>query len=347
MAFFKHFYFCFLLISSLFCYANEDCLYALASLKYHLELKINHDQDNPIEFSENDVASLWQRVESLEEMILAKNDYYEFLQDNNEEKIIQSHNRVEKYWDLLRENVNSESEGIFDQHLADNGAFYDKKNASRMQPHLLPEGPLKQILHTIFITFPNALDNNETYANAGFTIRFAQPHTFITVSSHPLLEGYLVKAYLNNETRRKENRPGWEWLVRRCEGVKNVQHLIKQKKLKHFVAPHKWIYITPNPGKKSVILIVTDMQLAGHAASVDAWKNKITKEHLDELFCILSHGYSSSYVVANIPYTIYGKFACIDTEHPKRKIDYSYAGRFLNPTMRSYWHKLIRKGGKK
>jgi hypothetical protein len=93
------------------------------------------------------------------------------------------------------------------------------------------------------------------------------------------------------------------------------------------------------------ILVVTDMQIVPTSRSRYAWSVEATKSQIDELFCILSHGYSSNRLPFNTPLTISGKFACIDTEHPQRKLPLHRAGNFLSDEMREYWEQLVRTGG--
>lgn len=221
----------------------------------------------------------------------------------------------------------------------------DQEMQSMMQPYFLPlNHPLKNSLDIIFSN-GRVTENQETFANAGFITLFTQPTSLITVARHPSLPGVLLKLYLDSETREKDGIPGWKWLVNRCKGAENVRKLIKRKKLKYFCVPDKWIYPLPDThslAEHPVILIVTDMDLTSESDTKYAWKHLATTKHLDELFCILSHGFSSCYLATNIPYTKSGKFACIDTEHPKRKLSYNHVKAYLSPPMRAYWNELIK-----
>lgn len=233
------------------------------------------------------------------------------------------------------------------------GALRKKESYSKLIAFfLLPEHhPSKAALDTIFSTYPNAIENIAAFQQAGFITLFQQPSSYIFVASHPFLSNYLLKGFLDTEKREKENKPGWKWLVDRCVGAYNVRRLIARHKLKHFVVPDKWLYdLSPFSSvplaEPKLLLLVTDMKLAGHYETVEAWKNA-TKEQLDELYCILSHGYASAYLIANMPYTKEGKFACIDTEHPKRKVNCKRVKTFLSAKMGKYWDHLMKTGGKK
>jgi hypothetical protein len=212
-----------------------------------------------------------------------------------------------------------------------------------IKPYLLPaHHPLKVPLDQIFF-HSNVLKNVQTFANAGFETLHVRANSYICIAKHPLLPGYLVKAYLDDEIRWKDGIPGWKWLVNRCKGAENIRKLIRKKNLNHFVVPDKWLYPLPNGSQQPVILIVTDMDLASRAETRRAWKTRVTEEHLDELFCILRHGYASCDIVNNIPYTKTGKFACIDTEHPKRKLKYEGVKNSFSEKMKSYWETLMNK----
>lgn len=239
----------------------------------------------------------------------------------------------------------------FDDH-----PYLSKKTKETIEPFLLPKGhSLKKRLDSIFLS-PGITRDEASFAKKGFKTLSVRHTSFIRIAKHPLFPNHLFKLFLDSEKRKKEDISGWKWLARRCEGARNIKELIKKKKLRHFVVPEKWLYPLPPPSEKHVkikhhqpvILIVENMKLASWSENVDAWRNKITKEHLRELYCILSHGYSSCYVRQNIPYTRNGKFACIDTEHPKRNLkpQYAHVKTYLSNEMKQYWELLIRTGGR-
>lgn len=222
--------------------------------------------------------------------------------------------------------------------------------AERVKPYIIPaDHPAKEELDLIF-TQPRVTKDLNTLAAAGFITVSIRPYSFAVVVQHPNLPGYLQKLYLDTEQRKKNGKEGWEWLIQRCEGAENIRKLIKKKKLKYFSVPDKWIYVVPETSRKAkgqpCILLVTDMDLVSQAESVEAWKTIITKEHLNELYTILSNGFASSHVGWNIPYSKSGKFACIDTEYPKRAPNYPEVEDYLSDEMKIYWRQLVKSGGK-
>jgi hypothetical protein len=221
----------------------------------------------------------------------------------------------------------------------------------RMRRHLIPlNHPAKLALDAIF-NQSNALQDLESFEAAGFTTISHNTASYTRVAIHPSLQGYVIKAYLDTELRRRRG-PCWQSLSERCEGAENIRNLINHKKLRHFTVPDKWLYPVPHKfnnqqdKKKRFILIATDMQLTPSAENKAAWGEHLTRRQLKELYCIFSHGYASIFLPANIPYTRHHKFACIDTEFAKRKIDYRQVRRFLPQHMLDYWEHLVQQGKK-
>lgn len=228
------------------------------------------------------------------------------------------------------------------------------KEARTIKPWLLPKNhPMKTPLDTIF-TASRALKDKHTFAAAGFDTFKVQPRSFIRVARHPALPGYLVKIYLDDEQRLKRNRQGWHWFAKRCEGAKRIAKIIKNKKIKHFKVAGKWIYPLPAKPKapsgseyspKGEILLVEDMHIVSNSKSREAWKTVMRKAHLNELYTIIAYGKGSSYRPDNIPYSIDGKFAFIDTEYPDTEPNFATPIEYFSAEMRTYWRQLIKQGG--
>lgn len=214
-----------------------------------------------------------------------------------------------------------------------------------MKRYILPENhPAKPALDAIFLS-TRATKDEATFQASGFTTLFAKPRSFIRVVRHPSLPGYLLKVYLDSEQRQKRNRTGWERLVFRCEGAEKIRKIIQKRKIKHFQVPGKWLYaLPPHPGCTSMeqpfLLLVDDMDLVSNGENRAAWKTVITREHLDELYLIITKAGGCSYRPDNIWLTKHGKFAFIDTEYPRQKFDYKSISSYLSDEMRGYWVSL-------
>lgn len=232
-------------------------------------------------------------------------------------------------------------------HLYDNPILTPEMR-DRIAPHLLPlRHKMKPVLDAIFST-SRAIENEDSLAAAGFITLHSKQSSFVKVLKHPEVPGYLFKIYMDTETRLKQDKPGWEWLTQRCEGAKRIRDFIKNKKIKHFSVPDKWLYLLPidpptkGPIHQPVVLLVTDMNLVSKPEILEAWKTVPTREYLDELYYILSHGCGSRFLSSNIPYTKSGKFAFIDTEYPDRKITLWKVKEFLSDEMQLYWDELCK-----
>lgn len=228
------------------------------------------------------------------------------------------------------------------------------KHYKAIKPWILPENhPMKARLDAIFQR-SRAIQDAESFAAAGFQTFKVQPRSFIRVARHPDLPGYVLKVYLDTELRKKKGKPGWSWFAKRCVGAKKIQDIIKKKQIKHFKVTHKWIYPIPlfsqtlsgpNYDPKAEILIAEDMNIVSNEKSIEAWKTVMTPAHLDELYLIIAFAGGHSYRPDNIPYSLDGKFAFIDTEYPDLKPDFKTSMMYFSPEMVQYWQKLIDQGG--
>jgi hypothetical protein len=208
------------------------------------------------------------------------------------------------------------------------------------QTYALPaEHPLRSTLDRLFQS-SQVLQNQKSLEKAGFIILHTRPSTLI-VAKHEALPGYLIKVFPRSSRRpQEENRKN---LMNRCIGAHNIRNLIRQEGLKYFTVPDKWLYLTPTE-EPEWVLLVTHVDIVPSKKSKDAWKNRITHKHLEELYCIISHGYASSRLPANIPYTRSGLFSCIDTEQPQREPRYANVKAHLSKKMGQYWDELVRAG---
>lgn len=197
--------------------------------------------------------------------------------------------------------------------------------------------PLYAIANRLFAS-SKTLESLKSFKEAGFKVLEIRPSTLV-LAKHPGLPGFLIKVYLHSSVRTEEEK--WTNLINRCRGAENIRRLIQREKLRYFTVPDKWLYITE---EGDPVLIVTYMDIVSKEESKYVWKNSITKEHLKELYTIISHGYASTLLPHNIPYTRSGVFACIDTEVPQRVPRYSHAKAHLSSKMGQYWDKLVQSG---
>lgn len=213
-----------------------------------------------------------------------------------------------------------------------------------IKPYLIKaDHPVKPILDILFSQSRVTASLDDLIA-AGFKIHHIKESSFTIVASHPFLQGYLLKLYLDSDTRTRYGKPSWMWLLDRCIGAERIRKMIAKKKIQHFSVPDKWLFVLPtfpNASNHHLLLaIVTDMDLQDREERKEAWKTVPTKKHLDELYYILSHGAGSNFLSSNVPYTKSGKFSFIDTEYPKRSITLEKVKLYIAPELHPYWDKL-------
>jgi hypothetical protein len=230
---------------------------------------------------------------------------------------------------------------------------FDDKLWDCISRYFLPvDSSQKKQLDRIFLK-QRAIANEAAFRRAGFKTLFKKQRSFIHVASHPLLPGYLVKVYLDNEYRQKYDTPGGIWLIERCKGAEKIRSVIQQNNMRYFQVPRKWLYPLPislqnshlqETKQEPFLLLVEDMKLVPAKKNLEAWKTKITRKHLDELYTIISQAQGSSYRPDNIWLSENGKFSFIDTEYPDRDPDFKSIRRYLSPKMGAYWNRLVRRG---
>lgn len=338
---------CFLVLPSLNAKLSnkEKSFYAISSLCYHTQSSDEANEEEPISFTSEEISNLWSQAESsgCEEVIAAKHAYYE-------NRLPSANQLLNKVWNELSSDLlKKEPQCVLLETYT--FATITKAEMDEISPYLLSiSHPHYQTLNAIFRNQHRPLKNMENYLKAGFEVLHEQPLSHIIVSKHPELKGYLVKNYLDSETTQRQDLPGWKWLLRRCQGAENIRNLLKKYNFKHFSVPDKYLYLLQDTKhyslskRQQVILLVTDMKLVSKSETKKAWATA-TKSVLDELYAIFSHGYSSTWLINNIPYTKAGKFSCIDTEYPKRQLKYDHARKYFSEEMQAYWDELIRTGG--
>lgn len=322
---------------------NEDAFYALSSLRYHLEEELDDPRakTHTITFDSTDVAKLWVRAAGSPyaiDIAEAELNYQEAIASTSDDRMGLLL-KVKQVLDLAWVNLNT---------------AYNRPFTKGFENHryVLPADHwLRANLDDIFTRF-DAQKNERIFKEAGFEM-ICKRNSNMIVAKHDSIAGYIIKIYL------LEDKPeqSWKWICKRCEGAENVRRLIKSKKLKLFNVPDKWLYPLPHALSKGLTaslgkhkspacLVATHMNIVSHAESKRAWKEKITHAHLRELYCIFSHGFASTFVQQNIPYTKEGLFTCLDTEVPFRHHKYSAVNQYLNDEMSNYWDMLVKTGGR-
>jgi hypothetical protein len=233
-----------------------------------------------------------------------------------------------------------------------NNPYLTGQMQEMMAPYLLPlDHPMKARLDAIF-SHSRVIENLDALVDAGFSIVAGpMPISFVVVARHPHIPGYVFKLYPDSEKRSRKQRPHWQSLTTRCYGAREIKKIIERERIHHFTVPDKWLYILPiRPFSSSlapepVILMETDMELESRHVTKEKWKSGISREHLDELYAILKHGYGgngTTYLSRNVPFTKRGTFAFTDTESQQREVNLEHVKIYLSKEMARYWDTLIK-----
>ncbi|MGK5594107.1 MAG: hypothetical protein ACSNEK_01955 [Parachlamydiaceae bacterium] len=227
----------------------------------------------------------------------------------------------------------------------------DQDTWEHVLPYLLPfNHPLKKKLDGIF-TKHRATASAKALEKAGFSSLDFRQGDHIVVAVHDKLKGYLVKAYLDNQTDISDV----DELTKRVTGALTTQQAIDDLDYHHFFkVPKKWLYPlpdTPNATaethKKHFILIVEDIRLVSDLTNQKKWKKHITKEQLKALYTLLNRaGLQDSVFITNLPFSKDGKITFVNTErHDSWPVPFYKLTHFLSPEMQTYWNHLIMTNG--
>lgn len=361
--------------------SQTDYINALASMDYYLSnlIEKTHNPD-AIAFSDTQIKKLWQRIKNQapdpiqvehtlqlywEGVSIAESD-----PQKSQELLSQAFESIDTLWGSAVSGGNKERILYLNEEVM--ASMDDKDNLSRyphlssrmkkmIAPHVIPNThTMKPILDSLFGK-KRISATEKTLKAAGFKILFKQPRSFIVIASHPALEDtktdYLIKCYLDSETRLKWKKEGWEWLVQRCIGAKLIKKVIKDKKIKYFEVAEKYLYPLPlldkNPPYKPfysthpVILLTNNLHLVSSDENKYAWYTKMDKKRLNELYVLITHIKGASWRRDNIPYSAEKKKFCFcDTEYATKKApEFHRIGRELNTKMAQYWNELVSNGG--
>jgi hypothetical protein len=221
-----------------------------------------------------------------------------------------------------------------------------------LAPYLLPEDhPVKHKLDKIF-SKNSVLLNLKTLRNAGFLKAKPRPFTELIVTKHKKIPGYIFKLYLDCQ-RYNHQKPEYQLWIQRIKGANKVRKTIAELGFdREFKVPKKWIYILSKTPcceigyyKKQTILVVEDMQLLTKENNDKKWgSDQVSQGLLDHLYLILKKtGLSDGAKPDNIPFSVDGKIAFIDTQSHHEKVKYHRLVKWLSKENKEWWRNLIEK----
>lgn len=203
-----------------------------------------------------------------------------------------------------------------------------------VEDYVLPANhPLQKKLSGLFNQV--RFDNRLAARDGGF-LPIPRIHRGMMVMNHPNVPGYLFKKFYDSKLSSKKEEQNF---IRRIEGARRLKALIAEKKLKHIVAPEKWLYRLPDQDR--YILVVEKVNLLKDKKTKERY-GTISKEVLQELCIVLNHMRGLDSVIPNMPFTKDDKIAFIDTERwAENRPDFlHHAKHYLSDKDRKYAESL-------
>jgi len=219
----------------------------------------------------------------------------------------------------------------------------------QVTPYLIPSNHFaKSILDKIFFDSKfRILTSVNGLKKAGFEILHHRQGRGLIIARHPLLRKHLIKIYLDSAPRSE-----WSAWVLRSKGANHLQKLIDHYGYSHYMkVPQKWIYPIPrNPKQiirgqfpKNFLLVVQDMEILGVKSNAAKYV-AMSQPFVEALHHIIFKGGLSDAHIANVPFSIDGKIAFIDTEFVNNwPVHWEWLTPFLSDPMKEIWNMLSTK----
>lgn len=218
--------------------------------------------------------------------------------------------------------------------------------------YFLPEcHPIKPLLDSLF-SDSRIILNLKTLKKAGFIFSKPRKFTNLVVARHPELPGFIFKLYLDAQRYHKD-RPELHFWMLRAQGADLVREAIEANHLHEWLkVPQKWIYKLPRKPscpkgymKKKYILVEEDMYLLSHDENEKLWESSfVTSQHLQAVYFILKKvGLSDCAKPDNMPFSIDGRIAFIDTQTHGCRVPYDNLSSWLSTENQTYWKQLTQK----
>ena len=216
--------------------------------------------------------------------------------------------------------------------------------------YLLPEEhPIKSELDQLFST-SRVIFNLRTLRAVGFETSGPRKFTKIIIATHPQFPHYLFKLFLDVQ-RYEKSLSIYESLVQRVQGAQLIHEEIKKNQWEHlFKVPNKWIYVLPctpeTPSEfeqKRFLLVEDNMQIHPDKVNESIWKSdNLSPEFLYSLFQLLTITGYRDVKPANIPFSLDGKAAFVDTQTVLSEVRYSKMTPYLSSRNQKFWKNLIK-----
>lgn len=223
-------------------------------------------------------------------------------------------------------------------------------NETVLEACLLPAyHPLKPQLDYLFSS-SRVILSLDTLKKAGFEFSDPRKFTNLVIAKHPLIPGYIFKLYLDAQRHHKGKPEHYFWMLR-VIGAHLVRHEIEVNHLQELLkVPQKWIYKLPKKPSvpngymtKNYILVEEDMQLFSDKDNEMLWKSSfVTQDHLKAVYTVLTNvGLSDCAKPDNIPFSVDGRIAFIDTQTHGNDVRYENLTSSLSPDNQIFWKSII------
>jgi len=179
-------------------------------------------------------------------------------------------------------------------------------------------------------------ESRASWAAAGFEVLNRQNNGKIMVARHPSARGLLFKKYVD-EISQDDQRRNYE---RRLEGAGRLRSYVANHGLSHVVVPRKWIVELPRAVSRkepSHVLVVEQIDLLDEEQTRAAYQ-QIELPVLRDLCTVLFHFRGMDSNGKNLPFTVDGRIALVDTEHWDRSTRKDYlhqVGEYLSRRSRA------------
>lgn len=189
---------------------------------------------------------------------------------------------------------------------------------------------------------PDMFDSRRTWSSAGFHVIARDNNGKIMVARHALVPGLLFKKYAR-DVDEKDQTKNYE---RRVEGANRLRAFITSRRLTRVTVPRKWLLELPQAFSRrarSYVLVVEQLDLLDDVQTKAAY-HRIDPNVLAELAVVLYHFRGMDSNAKNLPFTVDGRIAFIDTEHWDRSTSKDYlhhVGAYLTKERRKLAGKLF------
>lgn len=160
---------------------------------------------------------------------------------------------------------------------------------------------------------PRMFDSARGWRKAGFVVHGEGTKSDVMVASHPSTPGYLFKKYSKKMSPKDQLRN----YRRRIEGADKLRAFIATQQLTRIVVPGKHLHELSREfsrkGKSSFVLVVEQIPLLDSSQSKQLY-HQIDDETLRQLCLVLRKFRGLDSGVRNVPFTVDGQIAFVDTE---------------------------------